>query len=340
VAEYDVFISYRWVSPDKEWVRGALFPALQAAGLRPFLDVEDFVPGRDVLLEMERAGQASRHALCVLSPDYFSEERFVTFEALNARRSDPSGRQSKLVPLLLRPATLPEWIGGLVPVDWTDPGAHKREWSKLLRLLHAPNVEAPPPSSIDQPTVPPRAVTSHHTRPATTWKPNMVIMKVNPRVVRPYAIYAITLIVASALALAIPSLWQQSQFLMRFVNRESLAKATPMVWQSFGCSAGGIFVLATMMAGFNMQIVFSMVKMFFLLAFFSFLCAVVMMLPYRSMIPHMLLALLLIAAFIKHFVLGSLGYYWKRRSLGDTAAEALLLIAFVSLMAGPLLAAF
>jgi len=147
---YDVFISYRWVSPDQEWVRDNLFPALQAAGLRPLLDVEDFVPGRDLMLEMTRAGQSSRSALCVMTPAYFDGNRMVGFEALAARRRDPSGTESKLIPLLLRDTPLPEWIRGLVPVDWTNPRAHAREWRKLLKVLGAPNIDTPPPAPLSE----------------------------------------------------------------------------------------------------------------------------------------------------------------------------------------------
>jgi hypothetical protein len=108
---FDVFISYRWVDPDQSWVRDSLVPALKAAGLRICLDVEDFVPG--LILEINRAGGESRHALCVLSPDYFNGNHMVGFESLMARRADPSGNESKLIPLIYRKVELPEWLLGL-----------------------------------------------------------------------------------------------------------------------------------------------------------------------------------------------------------------------------------
>ena len=77
---HDVFISYRWVDPDQRWVREQLAPALRNAGLAVLLDVDDFVPGRDLILEMTRAGHESRRVLCVLSPDYFDGNRMVAFE--------------------------------------------------------------------------------------------------------------------------------------------------------------------------------------------------------------------------------------------------------------------
>lgn len=145
---YDVFISYRWVTPDQDWVREQLYPALVNAGLKVCLDVEDFVPGRDLILEMERAGLESRHVLCIISPEYFEEGRMVEFESLTARRRDAAGRNSTLIPLILRETGIPERIRGLIPISWVHSNDHTREWRKLLRALGAANVDVPRPSAV------------------------------------------------------------------------------------------------------------------------------------------------------------------------------------------------
>lgn len=137
VRPYDAFISYRWVEPDQSWVRHELWPSLIESGVDTLLDVHDFVPGRDLISEMTRAGESSRHVIAVISPDYFEGNRMVGFESLFARRRDPRGEESTLIPLLLRPTRLPEWLRGLIPVDWTelDRRIREREWEKLLRVL-------------------------------------------------------------------------------------------------------------------------------------------------------------------------------------------------------------
>lgn len=142
---YDVFISYRWVDPDQHWVREHLEPCLEQAGIRSVLDVEDFVPGRDLILEMTRAARESRYVLCVLSPAYFDGNRMVGFEALLARRRDPTGQGSGVIPLILRTCELPEWLNGLIPIDWTVDRNRPREWKKLLQVLGARSAPTPPP---------------------------------------------------------------------------------------------------------------------------------------------------------------------------------------------------
>jgi hypothetical protein len=145
---YDVFISYRWISPDLEWVRNQLDPALRNAGLRVCLDIRDFDPGKEKLLEMQRGALESRRTLSVIGPEYFQEGRLVEFESLMARRRDPAGRNSLLIPLIVRETEIPEWMRGLIPAIWTDPNEHQREWKRLLQVLGAPHLDAQPPGSI------------------------------------------------------------------------------------------------------------------------------------------------------------------------------------------------
>jgi hypothetical protein len=144
----DLFVSYRWIDPDQQWVRAELVPQLRQAGLHVLLDVDEdgFVPGRDVIGEMTRAGRECRRTLSVWTPDYFAEDRTVWFESLQARRRDPRGSHSTLLPLLLRHTEIPGEFYGLVYVDWTQAARRKIEWARLLSLLEAPNRDTPPPN--------------------------------------------------------------------------------------------------------------------------------------------------------------------------------------------------
>jgi hypothetical protein len=145
--QYDVFVSYRWIEPDQSWVREQLVPALERADLRVCLDVRDFRPGVDAILEMDRALGQSRRAICVLSPEYFDARRHTNFEALWLRHRDPAAAEGRLIPLVLRPTALPGWIMGPVTVDWTrtrdEELAH--EWRRLLRALEAKSLDVKAP---------------------------------------------------------------------------------------------------------------------------------------------------------------------------------------------------
>ena len=145
---FDVFISYRKTEPDSTWVQDNLVPALERAGLRVFLDVKDFVPGRNLIEEISRAGRESRHALCIVSPDYLVGERLVHFESLQSRHRDPDGKDSVLVPFILRKTELPDWLAQLVQVNWTVAAHTRREWNKLLAVLNAKNRDVEPPPAL------------------------------------------------------------------------------------------------------------------------------------------------------------------------------------------------
>jgi|GEM_PF-3523509 len=149
--KYDVFISYRWVEPDKKWVRTQLKPALENAGLNVLLDQDDFVPGRNPLSEITRATTQSRRGLCVITPDYVKNPRRMAYvESLALSNYDPLGATSRLIPFIIRKAKLPPHLD-LVAVDWTDPAYRQREWTRLLKLLGAKIPNAPLPGPVPPP---------------------------------------------------------------------------------------------------------------------------------------------------------------------------------------------
>jgi hypothetical protein len=90
--DYDVFVSYRRAEPDRGWVRGRLVPRLRAYGLLVCIDDDSFRLGAPLLLEIERAVQASRYTLAVLTPRYlasnFTELENVLAEHLGLERTE------------------------------------------------------------------------------------------------------------------------------------------------------------------------------------------------------------------------------------------------------------
>ncbi len=92
---FDVFVSYRQRSPDKEWVRGLLCKALREAGLSVFIDVEQFRLGEPVINEMARGVEESTYTVAVATPAYL-QSSYTEFE--NSDQSTPRARRRKSPP--------------------------------------------------------------------------------------------------------------------------------------------------------------------------------------------------------------------------------------------------
>jgi predicted ATPase/class 3 adenylate cyclase len=150
--EYDVFISYS--HRDGDWVCNWLEPRLRKRRLRVCVDREAFEPGEPSMMAMERAVLTSRKTVLVLTPDYIASA-WTEFENLLIQTLDPSARQRRLIPLLLKTCDVPLRIGMLTHVNFTDP---KQQESPLDRLVAALRGKRPSQS--------PRAKTKSSPEPA------------------------------------------------------------------------------------------------------------------------------------------------------------------------------
>lgn len=150
--KHDVFISYRWVWPDRPWVRERLAPALERAGLKVWLEVSKSAPACDLYEETETAINDSRKALCVISPAYLREieknARMVAVEFRIFQRLSQSDK-NRVVPLLLRGRKIPTGIHHLKAHDWRKCRDVSQEWEKLLDALGAKDRKTAPPSMLD-----------------------------------------------------------------------------------------------------------------------------------------------------------------------------------------------
>jgi len=130
--QYDVFISYS--HEDKAWVWNELLPTLEAAGLKVCIDERDFEVGTPSLVNMERAVEGSRHTLLVLTPAWVNSQ-WTEFESLLVGTSDPAGRRRRLIPLLLKPCTLPARIAMLTYADLTRSTQRQAQMTRLVQSL-------------------------------------------------------------------------------------------------------------------------------------------------------------------------------------------------------------
>jgi hypothetical protein len=146
---YDVFISYRWVDPDRNWTRNKLVPALERAGLSVCIDYEDFGPGRGIIDEMDKSGIRSRHVLAVVGPDYCADGHMTNLEWRSARERDMTGGTSTLIPMVVRKTPINELLDGYVPIDYTGTQDEcRQQWIKLLQTLGARRLTVAAPTSV------------------------------------------------------------------------------------------------------------------------------------------------------------------------------------------------
>jgi tetratricopeptide (TPR) repeat protein len=112
----DFFVSYN--KADREWAEWIAWQ-LEAEGYTTVLQAWDFLPGSNFVLDMDKAsGQASR-TIALLSPDYFASQ-FTPSEWAAAFAQDPTGQQSKLLPIRVKACTLTGLLAQLVYLDLVD----------------------------------------------------------------------------------------------------------------------------------------------------------------------------------------------------------------------------
>jgi len=102
---FDVFISYRQHEPEMTWVRKTLVPRLEAAGVKPMIDVRHFRLGAPLIKEMERGVLQSRYTLLVATPAYFKSS-FTEFENLLSQQLGLEESKDRLLVVMREPCEL------------------------------------------------------------------------------------------------------------------------------------------------------------------------------------------------------------------------------------------
>jgi hypothetical protein len=134
--QHDVFISYS--HKDGDWVWDELIPRLEEVGIRSCIDKRDFIIGVPSIQNMEMAIDNSRYVLAILTSDWIDSE-WTDFEILLVQTSDPAARRQRLIPLLLKPCTLPSRISMLTYLDFTN--VLDQNWNRLLKIFESSNTD-------------------------------------------------------------------------------------------------------------------------------------------------------------------------------------------------------
>ena len=122
------FISYSHA--DKAWAEWIAWQ-LEAAGQSTVIQAWDFRPGKNFVLEMQRAVMETDCTIAVLSPSY-PEAKFPQPEWAAAFSQDPQGKKRKLVPVRVRDCETEGLLEQIVDVDLVGVTDLEQARTKLL----------------------------------------------------------------------------------------------------------------------------------------------------------------------------------------------------------------
>jgi len=109
----DFFISYN--STDKTWAEWIAWQ-LEEAGYSLIIQAWDFRPGRNFVLEMQKAAAQCARTLAVLSP-YYLDAEFTHPEWAAAFAQDPKGEKGKLLAVRVRDCELSGLLAPIIYID-------------------------------------------------------------------------------------------------------------------------------------------------------------------------------------------------------------------------------
>jgi hypothetical protein len=123
----DVFLSHH--SGDKPWVI-ALKSALVARGVTVWLDRDEIRPGDHFVDALEQGIESSRNVALVVSPESM-RSAWVKEEYARALALATSRQNFRIIPCLLRNATLPGFLASRNWVDFREPQEFERKVEEL-----------------------------------------------------------------------------------------------------------------------------------------------------------------------------------------------------------------
>lgn len=112
----DFFISYNRADEEKAiWINCIL----KLNGYTTVIQAEDFGPGNNFVLAMDKAATEATRTIAVLSPDYL-QSKFTAPEWAAAFVQDPMGEQRIFIPVKVRPVEVTGLLKAIVYIDLVD----------------------------------------------------------------------------------------------------------------------------------------------------------------------------------------------------------------------------
>lgn len=149
----DFFVSYN--KADRVWAEWIAWQ-LEEARYTVVIQAWDFRPGGNFVLDMQSAAADCERTIAVLSPDYLTSS-FTAPEWAAAFAQDPTGKESKLLPVLVREC---EPKGLLTPIVYIDLFKLDEAAAKQTLIDGVPHGRAKPKAAPSFPGSPPRVIAS------------------------------------------------------------------------------------------------------------------------------------------------------------------------------------
>lgn len=134
----DFFISYN--KADKDWAEWIAWH-LEENGYKTVIQVWDFSPGSNFVLEMDRASRETERTIAVLSPNYLTA-LYTQPEWAAAFKRDPKSEKCALLPVRARECKPEGLLGPIVYVDLVGLD----EETAIVNLLAGVKSERPRPT--------------------------------------------------------------------------------------------------------------------------------------------------------------------------------------------------
>ncbi|MDO9311075.1 MAG: toll/interleukin-1 receptor domain-containing protein, partial [Nitrosomonas sp.] len=126
----DFFISYNKADAEMAiWINWQL----KSVGYTTIIQAEDFGPGDNFVLAMQKAATEAARTIAVLSPDYL-QAKFTAPEWAAAFAQDPMGEQRLLIPVRVRPVELTGLLKAIVYIDLVDKDEEEAKVSLLSNI--------------------------------------------------------------------------------------------------------------------------------------------------------------------------------------------------------------
>jgi len=148
--QFDVFLSYH--SGDRPWVM-QLGSALKSKGIRVWIDQERILPGDHFVTALQHGLECCAYVALAVSLEALNSS-WVQDEYQRALTlSNSSGRELRLIPLLLEELELPGFLANRQYVDFRDGSRFNEAVDQLVRGILGKNVDQEPASG-DSPPAP------------------------------------------------------------------------------------------------------------------------------------------------------------------------------------------